>query len=92
MIEMRGTESDRTADPAQRRRFFIFDDRQTDLKPGDEVLVLVTRSPDEKQEQYGLALRLTEKTGASEGHLEEDEIIVEYRDKRFVAQKLPEFI
>lgn len=88
MIEMNGAESGATvADSNLPSRFVIEDDRETDLKPGDEVLILVKRSEERRHEDYGLAVRLTGKAEP-----EEDEIIVEYREKVFVAQKIPEFI
>jgi hypothetical protein len=88
MIEVRGAES-------LRNRLSIFDG-QAELKPGDEVLILVTGSPDRKQEEYGLAVRLTDKphpgAGPEDYQLEEGEVVVEYRDRVFIGQKIPEFI
>ena len=89
MIELKGVESDREqqqrADP--RVQYIISADEQVELRPGDEFLLLVTRPPDLKHEEYGIPLRVT-----NNSEPDEDEFIVQYGEKLFVAQKMPEFI
>lgn len=89
MIELKGIEASRAeqdkADPTC--QYIIFPDKQVDLKQGDEILLLVERPPDLRHEEYGIPLRIT-----NNDEPEEDEFIVQYGDKLFVAQKIPEFI
>lgn len=68
-------------------QLFIFAEENRELRPGDEVLVLIRKRPDQLREDYGIPLRLTD--AAEPG---ENEIIVQYGDRLFVAQKMPEFI
>jgi hypothetical protein len=89
MVELKGIEADRAeqqrADP--RVQYIISSDSQVELKPGDEILLLVARPPDLKHEEYGIPLRIT-----SNSEPDEDEFVVQYGDKLFVAQKIPDFI
>jgi len=89
MIELKGIETSRrnqeTADA--RSQYHIFVDGNVELKPGDEILLLVARPPDLKHEEYGIQLRIT-----NNSEPDEDEFIVEYGEKLFVAQKIPEHI
>lgn len=89
MIELKGIESDREEQQraGPRVQYIISADEQVELRPGDEFLLLVTRPPDLKHEEYGIALRVT-----NNAEPDEDEFIVQYGDKLFVAQKMPEFI
>jgi hypothetical protein len=89
MIELKGIEASRAeqdkGDPTS--QYIIFPDKQVELKQGDEILLLVERPPDLRHEEYGIALRIT-----NNDEPEEDEFIVRYGEKLFVAQKIPEFI
>ena len=89
MIELKGIEANRadqpTADP--RVQYYIYVDENVELKPGDEFLLLVTRPTDLKHQEYGIALRVT-----NDSEPDEDEFIIQYGDKIFVAQKIPDFI
>ncbi|HET8677773.1 MAG TPA: hypothetical protein VFO63_18375 [Blastocatellia bacterium] len=89
MIELKGTEVGRadheTADP--RNQYEIVVEENVELKAGDEILLLVTRPSGLKHEGYGIPLRLT-----NNSEPDEDEFLVKYGDKLFVAQKIPEFI
>ena len=89
MIELKGVESNsaeqKTAAPGV--QYIISADEQVELRPGDEFLLLVTRPPDLKHEEYGIPLRVT-----NNSEPDEDEFIIQYGDKLFVAQKVPEFI
>jgi hypothetical protein len=89
MIELKGIETSRAdrqaADP--RSQYYISVDEKVELKPGDEVLLFVAKPPDLKHEEYGIPLRITNNSEA-----DEDEFVVQYGDKFFVAQKIPEFI
>jgi hypothetical protein len=89
MIELRGVEanqSDRQSETAQ-TQYEIVVDESVELKPGAEILLLVTRPSGLKHEDYGIPLRIT-----NNSEPDEDEFIVKYGDKLFVAQKIPEFI
>jgi hypothetical protein len=89
MTELRGVESVSAAgagtDP--RSQYFIFKKDGVDLKAGDELLLIINRSAALKQEEYGIPVRITEKSEP-----DESEFLVQYGDQLFVAQKLPEFI
>ena len=89
MIELKGIEAGgadhETATP--RSQYEIVVDEKVELKAGDEILLLVTRPADLKHEKYGIALRIT-----NNSEPDEDEFLVKYGDKLFVAQKIPEFI
>ena len=89
MIELSGIETESAPDAEANPRSQILIDKEDDLelKSGDEVLVLIRNRPEQNREDYGIALRITEATEASE-----DDVIVQYGDKLFVAQKMPEFI
>lgn len=89
MTELKGVESDQATGvtPDPRSKFFIFADRNVDIKAGDEVLLMIIKSAALKNEEYGLPLRLTDKAEP-----DEDEFVVQYGDKLFVAQKIPDFI
>ncbi|HEX5731340.1 MAG TPA: hypothetical protein VF131_00790 [Blastocatellia bacterium] len=89
MIELKGVEAGRADQQAadQRNQYDIVVDENVELKPGVEILLLVTRPPDLKQEGYGIPLRIT-----NNSEPDEDEFFVKYGDKLFVAQKIPEFI
>lgn len=88
MIELKGVESNREQQQdGPRVQYIIPADGQVELRPGDEFLLLVTSTRDLKQEKYGIPLRVTENSEP-----DEDEFIVQYGDRLFVAQKIPEFI
>jgi hypothetical protein len=89
MIELKGVESDREErqEGGARVQYIISADEQAELKPGDEFLLLVTKPPDLKHEEYGIPLRVSNNREPDEG-----EFIVQYGDRLFVAQKIPEFI
>lgn len=89
MIELKGVEAKRgdqqKADA--RSQYDIAVDENVELKPGDEILLLVMKPSDRKHEEYGIALRITNNSDP-----DEDEFLVKYGEKLFVAQKIPEFI
>ena len=88
MIELNGVESDRAGDQkVDPRSQYYIPVENVELKPGDEILLLVTMPPDLKHEEYGIPLRIT-----NNSEPDEDEFIIQYGDKLFVAQKMPEFI
>jgi hypothetical protein len=87
MREVRGVESRNAAgDVNPQCEFVIHKDEDVEIKAGDEVLVLISR-PAEEGPEYGVALRILDKTEA-----DENEILVQYGDIVFVGQKIPEFI
>lgn len=89
MIQLKGAEPD-SADAVQmnpRSQLFIFAEENRELKPGDEVLVLIRKRPEQEREDYGIPLRITDSEEPGE-----NEIVVQYGDRLFVAQKMPEFI
>jgi ribosomal protein S17 len=88
MVELRGIEScDATGEDIDSEcQFVISKDDNIDIKPGDEVLIMVSR-PEGQGQEYGVALRIVDKREA-----EENEILVQYGDRVFVGQKIPEFI
>jgi len=87
MIEVRGVEScNATGDVHPQCELVISKSENVEIKPGDEVLVLVSRPPEEGPE-YGVPLRILENREP-----EENEILVQYGDRVFVGQKIPEFI
>ena len=87
MIEVRGVEScNATGDVQPHCELFISKDENVEIKPGDEVLVLISR-PAEEGPEYGVPLRILENREP-----EENEILVQYGDRVFVGQKIPEFI
>ena len=89
MIKLRGAEaeSEDCVEMNPRSQFFIFAEENRELNPGDEVLVLIKKRPEQMREDYGIPLRLTDAEEPGE-----NEIIVQYGDRLFVAQKMPEFI
>jgi hypothetical protein len=89
MIELKGIEAERAEGlkPDPRSQFIILPDQKADLGPGDELLLMISKPPHLGQEDYGIPLRLTDRTEP-----DEDEVVVQYGDRVFVAQKLPEFI
>jgi hypothetical protein len=87
MIELRGVESRNYAgDTDSQCELIIRKDESTEIEAGDEVLVLVSR-PAEQGPEYGVPLRILDKSEP-----EENEILVQYGDRVFVGQKIPEFI
>jgi hypothetical protein len=88
MIEMRGVEScDATGhDIKSECELVISSDDDIEIKPGDEVLILVSR-PEKQGQEYGVLLRILDKKEPGE-----NEIMVQYGDRVFVGQKIPEFI
>jgi hypothetical protein len=88
MVELRGVETcNATGDDINSDcEFVISKDESVDIKPGDEVLIMVSR-PEEQGTEYGVALRIVDRKEA-----EENEILVQYGDRVFVGQKIPEFI
>ncbi len=88
MTELKGIESSRAADMKAdpRSEFFIFKNDELELKAGDDVLLLIG-DPSRRREEYGMPLRLTDKTEP-----DENEVVIQYGDRLFVAQKIPEFI
>lgn len=87
MIEVRGIESrDATGHVHEACELVIPVDANLEIKPGDEVLVLVSR-PQAEGSEYGVPLRIMENREP-----EENEILVQYGDRVFVGQKIPEFI
>ena len=89
MIELKGVETSRADQltDAPRIQYEIVVDENVELKPGDEILLLVTKPSGLKQEEYGIPLRIT-----NSSEPDEDEFLLKYGDKLFVAQKIPEFI
>jgi hypothetical protein len=89
MIKLKGAEPDSASGIIvnPRSQLFIFAEENRELKPGDEVLVLVRKRPDQLREDYGIPLRLTDSSEPGE-----NEIVVQYGERLFVAQKMPEFI
>jgi hypothetical protein len=89
MIELKAVESgqarEESVDP--RTKYYLLREEGVSLKPGDEFLVMVGESKDPARERYGFAVRISERTEP-----EEDEMLIQYGDDVFVAQKLPEFI
>jgi hypothetical protein len=81
MKEVRAVETD----PAG--KYAVLPEEQVELGPGDELLLLIGKSPGRTRELYGIPLRLTDKTEP-----EEDEIVLQHGERVFVAQKIPEFI
>lgn len=88
MVELRGIEScDATGEDIDSEcQFVISKDDNIDIKPGDEVLIMVSR-PEGQGQEYGVALRIVDNREP-----EENEILVQYGDRVFVGQKIPEFI
>ena len=88
MVELRGVEScNATGDDIKPEcELVISGDDAIEIKPGDEVLILVSR-PEEQGPEYGVPLRILDKREP-----EENEIMVQYGDRVFVGQKIPEFI
>lgn len=88
MLELRGVEScNATGDDINSQcELLISKDDNVELKPGDEVLVLVSR-PEQQGPGYGVPLRIVDKKEAGE-----NEILILYGDRVFVGQKIPEFI
>lgn len=88
MVEVRGIEScDATGDNINSECAYVIDkDDGTEIRPGDEVLILVGK-PGQQGSDYGVAVRVVDKQNP-----EENEILVQYGDRVFVGQKIPEFI
>jgi hypothetical protein len=88
MIEVKGMESRNATGKIHHPQceLFIPVNDNVEIKPGDEVLVIVSR-PAEEGPEYGVALRLLDNREP-----EENEILVQYGDNLFVGQKIPEFI
>jgi hypothetical protein len=89
MIELNGVEPE-SADGVEvnsRSQIYVSRRDDVDLKPGDEVLVLVKHKAEQKREDYGVPLRLTDNSEPGE-----NDVVVQYGERVFVAQKLPEFI
>ncbi|HVG17595.1 MAG TPA: hypothetical protein VNI02_00975 [Blastocatellia bacterium] len=88
MVEVRGVEScDATGDDINSEcAYVVSKDADVEIRPGDEVLILVSR-PGRQGADYGVALRIVDKRKP-----EENEILVQYGDRVFVGQKIPEFI
>jgi hypothetical protein len=88
MVEVRGVESrdakggDINSGPA----YVINKDEGAQIRPGDEVLILVGK-PGQQGADYGVAVRIVDKINP-----EENEVLVQYGDRVFVGQKIPEFI
>ena len=89
MIELRGIEADSPSDAEANpgNTLLIDEEEGLELKSGDEILVLIRNRPEQNREDYGVPLRITDATEAGE-----NEFIVQYGDRIFVAQKMPEFI
>lgn len=89
MIELRAVEAGqaRDANPYPGVEYYVFQQDQVSLKPGDEFLLLIGDPKDPARERYGFAIRISDKAEP-----EEDEMLIQYGDKVFVAQKLPDFI
>jgi len=89
MIELIGVETSRTGqeyvNPSS--QLLINKEDGLDLKAGDEVLVLVKHRPEQKREDYGVALRITDENEAGE-----NDVVLQYGDRLLIAEKLPEFI
>jgi len=87
MIEVRGVETCNAVGHVHESCELVIPvDNTIEIKPGDEVLVLISRPPEEGPE-YGMPLRILDKSEP-----EENEILVQYGDRVFVGQKIPEFI
>jgi hypothetical protein len=88
MVELKGVEScNATGELINTQcEYVIIKDDKVELKPGEEVLIMVSRPPEQGPE-YGVPLRIMDKKEA-----EENEILVQYGDRVLVGQKIPEFI
>jgi hypothetical protein len=89
MIELKAVEAAqaRDANPHPSAEYYVFRQEGVALKPGDEFLLIIGDPKDAGRERYGFAIRIS---GNAEP--EEDEMLIQYGDKVFVAQKLPDFI
>jgi len=89
MLELKAVESvqAREASVDPRTKYYLLREEGVSLKPGDEFLLMVGESKDSARERYGFAVRISERTEPEEG-----EMLIQYGDDVFVAQKLPEFI
>jgi len=89
MLELRAVESSRAREESldPRVKYYLFPEDGADLKPGDEFLMMVGDANDPSRERYGMAVRISSNTEP-----EEDEMLIQYGDRVFIAQKLPEFI
>ena len=89
MIELRAIErcdaTQENVDP--RCQYYIQKNESVEIKPGDEVLLLISGPGEQSGHKYGVALRLTDKSEP-----DENEIVIQYGERIFVGQKLPEFI
>jgi hypothetical protein len=87
MIEVKGVEScHATGNVNPQCELVIHKNENPEINVGDEVLVLISR-PIEEGPEYGVPLRILDKSEP-----EENEILVQYGDRVFVGQKIPEFI
>jgi hypothetical protein len=88
MVEVKGIEScNATGERLNSQCEYVINKADNvEIKPGDEVLVLVSRPPEQGPE-YGVPLRIMDKKEA-----DENEILVQYGDRVLVGQKIPEFI
>ena len=89
MIELKAVEAGqaRDANPYPGAEYYVFQEEGVALKAGDEFLLMIGDPKDPARERYGFAIRVS---GNAEP--EEDEMLIQYGDKIFVAQKLPDFI
>jgi hypothetical protein len=88
MIELNGIESNKAVEfnPLPGSEFYIFEKEGYNPKAGDEVILLIG-DPSRRREDYGMPLRITEKTAP-----DENETTLQYGERLLVAQKIPEFI
>ena len=88
MTELKGVEASEASEfnPLPGSEFYIFEKEGYEPKAGDEVILLIG-DPSRRREDYGMPLRITEKTTP-----DENETTIQYGDKILVAQKIPDFI
>ena len=88
MVELKGVETCNATGGGVNPQceYVISKDDGVEIKPGDEVLIAVSRPP-EQGPGYEVLLRIADKKEA-----DENEIMVQYGDRVLVGQKIPEFI
>jgi hypothetical protein len=89
MLELKAVESRQARGPKvdARTQYYVFPEGEVSIRPGEEFLLVIGDPNDPARERYGFAVRIS-----ANSEPEEDEMMIQYGDKVFVAQKLPEFI